>query len=172
MTKNIIIFVFVNYLALVSKSSFGFVLPPPPETELTLKYAKELSYFDVPADSLPDGCFKVTEFRTAPLMPMSSNPHITDDEEYINLFLRHADKAITVSAMISSLYADRYIGREIGMKGFILGSSTQIKYMKVKKNSLYKDSLVVGLWLDSKESEPCRQAIKEHLINNGFNTIE
>ncbi len=96
-------------------------MPAPFDTELGRKYRAELTFVQVPASLLPPGCVLARTTGSAPIFPATTNPHATEDPQWIEFVAaliggRRFDPA-TVLAAITALYHDGERGREIGVWG-------------------------------------------------------
>ncbi len=155
----------------------AFQLGSPFDTPLGQTYRKEVEQLVVPTGRLPSSCRLVTEIKTAPIFPATTNPFVTDDVRLINFVSMIGfgnNKFKDVSVAMSVLYVEHEPRHEVGIWGLRFKSpqAATVGYESLKhKEVLRKDALLIALWKDDEVGKACQQAIKDHLIKKGFETL-
>lgn len=158
-------------------AAYAFELGSPFSTPLGRKYRKELESLIAPADRLPASCRPAREIKTAPIFPATTNPFATEDARLIEFTAQIGfgnGRLQDVSAALSALYIiDEGPGHEMGVWGlaFKTARAGAAAHKSVSVEALRKDALLVTLWHDAGTGRLCRQAIKDHLIGNGFENL-
>ena len=95
----------------------AFQLGSPFDSPLGQTYRKELEQLVVPADHLPPSCRLVTEIKTAPIFPATTNPFVTDSAQLIDFvsLIGFGKKQLQdVSVVMSALYVEREPHTKLG----------------------------------------------------------
>jgi len=174
---SIYIKIAATLLLLTCMGAHAFQLGSPFNTHLAQKHRKELESLVVPVDRLPSSCRLATEIKTAPIFPATTNPFVTDNVQLIEFVAQigFGQKQLQdVSTALSALYINRQPPNEVGVWGlkFKTAGAAGVAHKSLKyKEVLRKDALLVTLWRDADIGELCRQAIKDYLIGNGFESL-
>jgi hypothetical protein len=152
-------------------------LGSPFDNPLGQKYRNELEQLVVPPDRLPPSCRLVREIKTAPIFPATTNPFVTDNVQLIDFvsLMGFGNKQLQdVSVAMSALYVEREPQHEVGIWALRFRSpkATTAGYESLKQREvLRKGELLIALWRDDEIGKACQQAIKAHLIKNGFEIL-
>lgn len=155
----------------------AFQLGSPFDNPLGKRYRNDLEQLMVPADRLTPSCRLMTEIKTAPIFPATTNPFVTDDARLIDFvsLIGFGNKQLQdVSVAMSVLYIEREPQHEVGIWGLRFRSpkAAMAGYESLKQREvLRKDELLVTLWRDDEIGRTCQQAIKAHLVKNGFEIL-
>ncbi|MEK6690027.1 MAG: hypothetical protein AABY78_01850 [Nitrospirota bacterium] len=155
----------------------AFQLGSPFDNPMGQTYRKELEQLIVPADHLPPSCRLVTEIKTAPIFPAMTNPFVTDNAQLIDFvsLIGFGNKQLQdVSVAMSALYVEREPQHEVGIWGlrFMSPKAATAGYESLKQREvLRKGALLIALWRDNEIGKACQQAIKAHLVKNGFEIL-
>ena len=151
---------------------FGCMVIPDGQTHVQREqnatdYGAELAFLVVPEVALPAGCSLVKEFKTAPLIPVDSNPYVSTDREFIQfLSMLFSGSSGTVSnthieAGFTAVYQDRKPENEIGIYALLFEQEREAtaavkEWQKLfqedpdpTKDSVRKGRLLLFIWCDS-----------------------
>jgi len=155
----------------------AFQLGSPFNNPLGHTYRKELEQLVVPADHLPPSCRLVTEITTAPIFPATTNPFVTDNAQlidFVSLIGFGKQQLEDVNVAMNALYVEGEPQHEVGIWGLRFRSpkAATAGYESLKhREVLRKGALLVALWRDGKIGKTCQEAIKAHLVKNGFEIL-
>lgn len=154
----------------------AYQLGSPFDTALGRKYRTELESLIVPPEHLPTSCRLATEFETTPIFPATTNPFVTNDSQLIEFIaMAFGNKQLQeVNVVLTALYIDGSPRYEVGIwavrfktERAAVAAYERLKYIEF----LQKDALLVRVLRDNDISKPCHDAIKDHLISDGFETL-
>lgn len=133
-----------------------------------------LQFINVPTIALPDHVQLVQEIRTAPLIPVTGNPDVRFDPQWIRpiaVFFGIRDKPDleTVRASVVALYQENDPANEIGVYGIYFSDKKAAdrrfeKLAKDKKDSpfILKGRLLLCIWKDDGVSNSAFEAVRDY----------